>query len=145
MVAEIIDTVIAMAPCIAGWLVMLPMFLDIEVLFSEIGTLRFFVGIGLVFIGGIWAFACLFIFSWMEGKHGQTPGKRVLGVRVLGTELAPCGFGRALVRNLLMIVDGLFNGMVGAMIIAMTKNQQRLGDIAAKTIVIDTRKEKTNE
>jgi uncharacterized RDD family membrane protein YckC len=86
------------------------------------------------------AFACsvllLVAFSYFEGRSGKTPGKWLLRIRVLGTDLRPCGFGRALVRNLLTFVDGFFNFLVGALLVALTEHWQRLGDLAARTIVV---------
>jgi uncharacterized RDD family membrane protein YckC len=60
----------------------------------------------------------------------------VVGIRVLGTDLQPCGFGRAFLRNLLTLVDGFFSFLVGALLVALTENWQRLGDMAARTIVV---------
>jgi uncharacterized RDD family membrane protein YckC len=86
------------------------------------------------------AFACgllvLVAFSYFEGRFGKTPGKWLVGIRVLGTDLRPCGFGRALLRNLLTFVDGFFNFLVGALLVALTERWQRLGDLAARTIVV---------
>jgi uncharacterized RDD family membrane protein YckC len=86
------------------------------------------------------AFACsvllLVAFSYFEGRSGKTPGKWLARIRVLGTDLRPCGFGRALVRNLLTFVDGFFNFLVGALLVALTEHWQRLGDLAARTIVV---------
>jgi uncharacterized RDD family membrane protein YckC len=78
----------------------------------------------------------LVIFSYLEGRFGKTPGKWLLRIRVLGTDLRPCGFGRALLRNLLTFVDGFFNFLVGVLLVALTENWQRLGDLAARTIVV---------
>ncbi len=75
-------------------------------------------------------------FSYFEGRFGKTPGKWLVGIRVLGTDLQPCGFGRALLRNLLTFIDGFFNFLVGALLVALTEHWQRLGDLAARTIVL---------
>jgi uncharacterized RDD family membrane protein YckC len=83
-----------------------------------------------------WGILILLMFAFLEGKWGITPGKFLLRIRVLGTDLKPCGFGRALIRNLLKFVDGFFNFMVGIMMIALSENWQRIGDMAARTIVI---------
>jgi uncharacterized RDD family membrane protein YckC len=84
----------------------------------------------------LWALLVLLVFSYLEGRYGKTPGKWLLGIRVLGTDLRPCGFGRAFVRNLLTLADGFFSFMVGALLVALTENWQRLGDLAARTIVV---------
>jgi uncharacterized RDD family membrane protein YckC len=38
-------------------------------------------------------------------------------------------------------VDGFFNFMVGVLLVALTENWQRVGDLAARTVVIRVRKE----
>jgi uncharacterized RDD family membrane protein YckC len=96
----------------------------------------------LLFGGALWAVAAFFLFCYTLGRWGRTPGKWAAGIRVIGIELAPCGFGRALLRTLLLIVDGFLfavgflNFSFGALVIACTANRQRIGDIAARTIVI---------
>lgn len=86
------------------------------------------------------AFLCglliLVAYSYFEGRFGKTPGKWLIGISVLGTDLEPCGFGRALLRNLMTFVDGFFNFLVGALLVALTENWQRLGDLVARTIVV---------
>lgn len=84
----------------------------------------------------LWAFVVTTIYSFFEGKWGVTVGKLVFKIQVLGTDLKPCGFGRALIRNLLKVFDGFFYFMVGIMIIALSDNWQRVGDLAARTIVV---------
>jgi uncharacterized RDD family membrane protein YckC len=71
-----------------------------------------------------------------EGIWGISPGKWVSGIRVVNINLKPCGVGMALIRNLLMIIDQFFNYLVGIMLIAFTLNRQRLGDMAARTVVL---------
>ena len=84
----------------------------------------------------VWALLVLLAYSAFEGRTGKTPGKWLTGIRVLGTDLRPCGFGRAVLRNLLTFVDGFFNFLVGVLLVAFTENWQRLGDFAARTIVV---------
>jgi uncharacterized RDD family membrane protein YckC len=74
-----------------------------------------------------------------EGRTGMTPGKWATRIRVFGADLRPCGFGRALIRNLFKVVDGFFCFLVGVMVAALSKHWQRLGDMAASTVVIDAR------
>jgi len=62
------------------------------------------------------------------------------GIRVVGTDLHRCGVGRALVRNLLKLVDGFFNFLIGILMVAFTAEWQRLGDMAARTVVIRVRR-----
>ncbi|MFN8091956.1 MAG: RDD family protein [Vicinamibacteria bacterium] len=92
--------------------------------------------LSLLVAGLLGALLVLVAYSYFEGRTGRTPGKRLLRIRVVGTDLKPCGFGRAFLRNLLTIVDGFFNFLVGALLVALTENWQRLGDLAARTIVV---------
>lgn len=72
----------------------------------------------------------------VEGRWGLPPGKALVGIRTLGTDLQPCGFGRALLRNVLTVVDGFFNFLVGLMLAAPTEQWQRVGDLVARTVVV---------
>ncbi|HEY3359158.1 MAG TPA: RDD family protein [Polyangia bacterium] len=73
-------------------------------------------------------------------RDGQTPGKRLLGIRVVqegGLRLRPSA---ALVRNLLRPLDFLpvcFG--LGAVLALLTARGQRLGDLAAHTLVVRER------
>jgi uncharacterized RDD family membrane protein YckC len=74
-----------------------------------------------------------FEFFW----NGQTPGKRWLGIRVIRRGGLPLGFGQVLLRNLLRIVDYLpSNGMAGLVSFFASQYQQRIGDLAADTVVV---------
>jgi len=142
--AQIVDALFLAGPAVAGYLGMFFCFLNLEETFT---STPFFplAGLALMAAGFAWAILCLFLFSFLEGRWGATPGKCILGIRVFGTDLRPCGFGRALVRNLLKFVDGFFNFMVGVMIVALTENWQRVGDMAARTVVIYVRNQNMGE
>lgn len=136
--AQIVDILVLGAPAIIGALLVYPIY-DIEKMFS--GPLHFLAVFGLMAGTLLWTIVWLFVFSFLEGKWGGTPGKWALGIRVLGTDLRPCGFGRAFVRNLLKFIDGFFNFMIGIMLVALTENWQRVGDMAARTVVVDMRRQ----
>lgn len=87
-------------------------------------------------VGCGWWLLLALLFCITEGRWGLTPGKWLAGIRVVNLDLAVCGFWRALVRNLLMIVDGFYNYLVGIGLIAFLRDRQRLGDMAVGTIVI---------
>ena len=70
--------------------------------------------------------------------RGQTPGKRIAGVRLvsLADGGAP-GIGALLVRNVFRLVDSLPSlYAVGLMMTMVTKNAVRIGDIAAGTVLV---------
>jgi len=67
---------------------------------------------------------------------GRTPGKRVLGLRVVMADGAPVGLRASAVRNTIRLVEGVATFYVPAMVaILVTSNNQRLGDLAAGTVV----------
>lgn len=72
---------------------------------------------------------------------GRTPGKRAVGLRVVRSGGDPPGFLAAAVRNLLRLVDflpGLY--ALGSLCILFTPRNQRLGDMAADTLVVRERR-----
>lgn len=79
-------------------------------------------------------------FTVMEGfNRGQTLGKMACGIRVTGVDGGPIGFRRALVRNLLRLVDGIACYLVGAILVWRSPLKQRLGDRVADTVVVKSR------
>jgi uncharacterized RDD family membrane protein YckC len=69
--------------------------------------------------------------------NGQTPGKRLTGIRVVKRGGLPLTFTDSLLRNLLRLVDYFPSyGLVGLVSFFVTRNQQRLGDLVADTVVI---------
>ena len=73
-------------------------------------------------------------------RDGQTPGKRLLGIRVVRDGGYPVGAGGAILRNLLRPLDFLpvlFG--VGLVVALVTARTQRLGDLAAGTLVVRER------
>lgn len=72
---------------------------------------------------------------------GRTPGKRAAGLRVVRLGGEPVGFLASAVRNLLRLVDSL-PGIyaVGAVCILFSRRNQRLGDLAAGTLVVRERR-----
>jgi uncharacterized RDD family membrane protein YckC len=80
-------------------------------------------------------------FSLFEAfRHGQTPGKRVMKIRVIKDSGRQITFFEALARNLLRVVDSL-PGMylIGVISILVTRQNKRLGDLVADTIVVHER------
>ncbi|HSH93581.1 MAG TPA: RDD family protein, partial [Roseimicrobium sp.] len=69
--------------------------------------------------------------------RGQTLGKRLLRLRVVDINGLPLQPGQVIVRNLLRFVDVLPVGyLVGGLTAFLNKRGQRLGDIAANTVVV---------
>jgi uncharacterized RDD family membrane protein YckC len=75
----------------------------------------------------------------MEATLGATLGKMALGLRVVKIDGSPIGWSESIIRNLLHIVDFLFFYLVAAILIWNSPLRQRLGDHAAKTVVVRSR------
>lgn len=69
-------------------------------------------------------------------NHGQSFGKQLMNIRVVKTDGSTPSISSYLLRWLLFIVDGPLTGGLGLLCILLTKNHQRLGDLAAGTMVI---------
>lgn len=79
-----------------------------------------------------------FFFEWLW--DGQTPGKRLMKLRVMQADGMPISYWHALVRNILRIADFLpfFYG-AGALVAILNDSNRRIGDIVAGTIVAKER------
>lgn len=99
-------------------------------------------GTPLAALAAVGFFLILFgYFPLCEGLwSGRTPGKRAAGLRVVQGDGQPLTMGPLLVRNLVRVVDFLPGWyVVGAIAILVSPRSQRLGDLAAGTIVVRER------
>jgi uncharacterized RDD family membrane protein YckC len=72
--------------------------------------------------------------------RGRTPGKAALGLRVVTKEGGPVRFRHAAIRALLGLVDFLvMGGFFAVVFILLTRDNQRLGDLVAGTLVLRER------
>lgn len=79
----------------------------------------------------------LFYFFLCETfNHGQSLGKKLMNIRVVKVDGSTPGISSYLLRWLLLPIDGLLTGGLGLLSILLTKNNQRIGDLAAGTMVI---------
>ena len=88
-----------------------------------------------------WVLAIIALLGFVQGSTGVTPGKWLCGLRVLRTTLKPCGMARGMVREIVLFVDSsyLFCWTPGIVSIALTNRRQRLGDLVADTLVVESR------
>lgn len=103
--------------------------------------------VALVFVGGgvgtallaIAAFASIYLYDVLFEvlASGRTPGKRATHLRVVRERGTPVDLPASAIRNLLRFVDLLPGAyLVGLTSILLTRRNQRLGDLAAGTLVI---------
>jgi uncharacterized RDD family membrane protein YckC len=99
---------------------------------------------------GPWTFAVLLLLAFVVYSayfavfetlwSGQTPGKRVVGLRVIDVSGRPVTAYASILRNVLRIVDQLPGFYAIAIVsVLLTDRYQRLGDIAAGTVVVHER------
>jgi uncharacterized RDD family membrane protein YckC len=93
-------------------------------------------GLPALVIMGVTSLVFLAYLIVFEGLMGATPGKFVLGLRVKRVDGGACGFGPASIRNVLRIVDAIAVYLVALIVALLTKKKQRVGDLAAHTIVV---------
>jgi uncharacterized RDD family membrane protein YckC len=116
-----ISVVVSLISALEGDVAHIPIRAAIIILSSLLITIGYFV---------------LFEMLW----DGRSPGKRMAGLRVIRTDGTPITAGDSLIRNILRIIDLLpFPYTVGAISIFFTKRCQRIGDLAAGTIVVKER------
>jgi uncharacterized RDD family membrane protein YckC len=90
----------------------------------------------------LWGYYLIFELVW----NGQTPGKRMVGLRTVRDGGRPINLAASALRNLIRVIDFLpgFYGL-GVMSMFIDKRSRRLGDLAAGTLVVKERKAVTLE
>jgi uncharacterized RDD family membrane protein YckC len=90
-----------------------------------------------------------FLITW--GYHvyyevaqsGQSPGKRLLSLRVVDARGLPIDLRQSLVRNVVRALDLLPLGGVGVATCLLDRHRRRMGDLAAGTLVVEERQPPT--
>jgi uncharacterized RDD family membrane protein YckC len=85
----------------------------------------------------LWGYYIVFELLW----NGQSPGKRLIGLRVVREGGRPITFVGSAIRNLIRIVDFLpaLYG-IGVVVMFVDRRSRRLGDLAAGTLVVKERR-----
>jgi uncharacterized RDD family membrane protein YckC len=123
-VAQVVDTTIQVV-ALAG----LAILLDV----SHAGGLAG----GAVFAVAIFGVVFAYPVAFELGAAGRTPGKRWSSLRVVGEGGAPITFRASALRNLVRPIDAIPGFyLVGAVSIFASRDNQRLGDLVAGSIVI---------
>jgi uncharacterized RDD family membrane protein YckC len=92
------------------------------------------IGGGLLVVGLGWA---LYYYFACESGGGQTLGKRVMKIRVVGMDGRPAGMREIALRTVLRLIDGLFFYLVGLIVmIATGERRGRLGDLVGATMIV---------
>jgi uncharacterized RDD family membrane protein YckC len=124
------------------WIRFISFLIDTIVLGVLIGVIGSILGFSVVSRTAGWGFGLLsFIiflayFTYLEGSKGQTIGKMVTKIKVVGEDGEMINMNQAFTRNILRAIDGLLAYLIGAILIWRSEKKQRLGDRIAKTVVI---------
>lgn len=103
---------------------------------------------------GTWVIAIVVLFSFatLVGYpllfeiiwNGQTPGKRMIGIRIVREDGGPITGTAAIIRNVVRIVDFLPTYyIIGIIAMLIDRKSRRLGDLAAGTICVKERRDVT--
>lgn len=127
--AAVIDAMILTLILLASWLLIIAPGAGL------LGEGAWVLAIGLIASFALtWGYYVLF-----EGlRDGQTPGKRLLGLRVVQDGGYSVSFAASAVRNLVRLLDmqPFPTGLLGLGVALVSKSGKRLGDMAAGTIVV---------
>lgn len=77
-------------------------------------------------------------FMFFEGLFGWTPGKKIFKLVVVSSNGHRPSISSIIIRNLLRPLDFTAFYLLGFIFITYTKNSQRVGDILAKTVVVES-------
>jgi uncharacterized RDD family membrane protein YckC len=122
-IAWIIDSLIQLA-------VVLPIFLGVGA--GNLAEGPELVVVSLVIFLIVWGYYPIFEILW----QGRTPGKRAQRIRVIRTDGQPASGAAILVRNLIRILDVILFPFLAVISMLVTSRAQRLGDLAAGTMVV---------
>ena len=109
-------------------------------LYLTLGDTRYQVEGGAAALIMLWGLVdWLLVYGFLQGRMGWTPGKALLGVRVVDSTGRPPGIGRSLARSFMWIADAFpyFIPYLTGFIVALARgDRRRLGDLVAGTWVV---------
>lgn len=97
-----------------------------------------FLGEAGIYLGVVLGYVAYFV--GLEGLYGRTVGKRIAGIVVVSSDGSRITMRQAAIRNLLRLVDGVLSYAVGLVVMLITDRNQRVGDLAARTVVVRARR-----
>lgn len=88
----------------------------------------------MIFVGFClyWGYFAAFEILW----NGQTPGKRYAKVRVISVSGRPITAFEGVARNFMRAIDAQFLYLVGIVAMSLDRQNRRLGDMVAGTVVV---------
>lgn len=142
-IAAILDTLLIIGAQIFIAVFVLIFSSDLNQLLSNYDEINpwIYAAAGLISFMILWGFYIIFEMIW----NGQTPGKRMVKLRVVRLDGTPITLADSLIRNILRLIDFLpFNYALGVIVMFVNKQSRRIGDLAAGTLVIRDYKQEFN-
>jgi uncharacterized RDD family membrane protein YckC len=128
-VARCLAWVVDLLVTVLLWMLVVRLFQPAMILLPDIASALMTLALFIVYIG----YGLAFEWLW----RGQTLGKRLVGLRVVDADGLRLQFHQVLLRNLLRMVDALpLFYFFGGMACLLSRRAQRLGDLAANTVVV---------
>ena len=117
----------------------------VSIIVGALGAIGLLIALGTpdVSEAGFVILALVFILGYfvvLEGLFGRTVGKRLFGIVVVSRDGSAITLRQSAVRNLLWVIDGLLNYVVGLIVMLIAEDRQRLGDLVAGTLVVRARR-----
>ena len=103
---------------------------------STVGWANAIGWIGAIVLLGLFAIFVGYFVFFETFWQGQTPGKRMAQIRVIREDGRPIGLPQATLRAILRVFDDILLGLVGFLFIIQGRQEKRLGDWVAGTVVI---------
>ena len=117
--------------CLIKGIVLFGLVLLFSIVFNIFGVWFFFI----MNFALDWFYYIVFEMIW----NGQSPGKRIMGLRVVGSDGTPVTAGASFLRNLMRFADGFFYLYLPALIcMVVSPGFRRIGDWAGDTLVVYT-------
>jgi len=128
--AIIIDSIIIL---IVSGIIAIPLGVSATLVSSMGSPMNFaFIGTFAVLNFVLW----ILYFTYFEGSSGQTLGKKALGIKVVKETGKKLTYTDAFIRTILRIIDSIGAYILGLIVILVSQKKQRIGDLAAHTVVV---------
>ena len=118
------------------WIRYVASLLDGLIISMPVNIIAFVISItGATLISYVVVLASIMLVIYLEGNKGGTPGKLILGLRIVNQQGNYIGIPRAILRYIAKILSAIIMG-IGFLMIAFTEKKQGLHDKIAKTFVV---------
>lgn len=123
---------------VIGTLTIIGNSIHLNIFGGAVSYLKSSLTISILFFGALAGFIMIGYYVFFEALwNGQTPGKRILGLRVIKENGASISIIESVIRNFLRVADFMPSFYIlGAITILANAGCKRLGDFAAGTLVV---------